>query len=276
METLLLPTDFSPTAKNAGMYALQLAEQLGARKLVLYHSYEIPVTIDPMTPGIQMLDVEELKEESEKNLELFRLELLPFAEKISLETFNEYGALTSGLDDVCEKTHAGLIVMGITGGGVLEEKLIGSHALTVAKHTSVPVIIVPSTAEFTRIANIMLTSDFDKADKQIPVELVRKIVAETKAKLYVFNIEEDMEEADASELSGENYSLHALLQDLEPAFHFSENTNYVEAVNDFASEYQVDLIITIPKKHGFFGNLFSESHTKQLAFHSKVPVMVIH
>jgi nucleotide-binding universal stress UspA family protein len=279
MDTLLLPTDFSSTALNAGKYALQLAAQLGAGKLVIYHSYEIPVTIDPMTPGLQMLDVEALKEDSEKALEAFRSRLAEFAGNIQLDTLNEYGSIADGLDDVCKKTQAGLIVMGITGGGIIEEKLIGSNTVSVANHTSVPVIIVPATATFTKVEEIMLTSDFDKSDETVPVELVRKIIHETKAKLFVFNIEEEVDEYatdyPGSELQ-ESYALHKLLHDLDPEFHFSENTNFTEAVNEFAAEYQIDLIITIPKKHGFFGSLFSESHTKKLAFHSKVPVMVIH
>ncbi len=277
METLLVPTDFSPTAKNAALYALQLAEQLAAKKIVLYHSYEIPVTIDPMVPGIQMLDMESLKEDSEKGLEIFKQELLALASGINIDTISEYGALTQGLDDVCSKVNAGLVVMGITGGGVLEEKLIGSYTLSVAKHTKLPVIIVPANARFTRIEEIMLTSDFDKADKAIPVDLVRKILAETKAKLFVFNIEEDeVIEKYPSTIMGESYAIHSLLQDMNPEYHYSTNTNYVEAVNDFAVEYQIDLIISIPKKHGFFERLFTTSHTKQLAFHSHVPLMVIH
>ncbi|MBV9987086.1 MAG: universal stress protein [Chitinophagaceae bacterium] len=270
METLLVPTDFSATALNAARYALQLAEQLQIPKIVLYHSYEIPVTIDPMVPGIQMLDLESLKEESARELENFRVSLMPHAKGISLDSFNEYGALSEGLDDVCRKVNAGMVVMGITGGGILEERFIGSNAIAVAKHTSVPVIIVPPHTSFTRIEEIMLTSDYDKADKSIPVNLVKKVVNTTGAKLFVFNIRE------AENDKGEHFSLHALLQDLNPSFHFSEEKNYVEAANAFATAHGVDLIITIPKKHGFFGNLFSESHTKQLAFHSKVPVMVIH
>jgi hypothetical protein len=38
----------------------------------------------------------------------------------------------------------------------------------------------------------------------------------------------------------------------------------------------VDLIITIPKKMGWFDSLFRRSHTKMLAFHSHVPLMVVH
>jgi nucleotide-binding universal stress UspA family protein len=71
MKSILVPTDFSPTAKNAAMYALQLAQQLGIKRVVLYHSYEIPVTVDPLMPGIQMLDIESLKVNSGKSLEIF-------------------------------------------------------------------------------------------------------------------------------------------------------------------------------------------------------------
>jgi nucleotide-binding universal stress UspA family protein len=278
MKTFLLPTDFSDTAKNAALYALQLAEQIGVTKLVLYHSYEIPVTIDPMTPGIQMLDVDVLKKNGEEGLAMFRSQLLPFAKNITVEGFNEYGDLADGLDTVCKKVEADMIVMGITGGGALEEKLIGSNAVSVAKHTSVPVIIVPAGVKFTRIQQVMLTSDFDKEDRNVPVASARKIIQETQSKLLVFHIDEEPEEyeEESPEATAEGYALNALLYDLSPQFHFSKNTRFAEAVNDFVSEYQVDLVITIAKKQGFFGSLFTESHTKQLAFHSKVPVMVIH
>lgn len=278
MKTFLLPTDFSDTAKNAALYALQLAEQIGVTKLVLYHSYEIPVTIDPMTPGIQMLDVDVLKKNGEEGLAMFRSQLLPFAKNIIIEGFNEYGDLADGLDTVCKKVEADMIVMGITGGGAFEEKLIGSNAVSVAKHTSVPVIIVPAGVKFSRIQQVMLTSDFDKEDRNVPVTPARKIIQETQSKLLVFHIDEDPEEyeEESPEATAEGYALHALLYDLSPQFHFSKNTHFAEAVNDFVSEYQVDLVITIAKKQGFFGSLFTESHTKQLAFHSKVPVMVIH
>ena len=88
MKNILVPTDFSATAKNAAFYALKLAEQLNVKKLVLYHSYEIPVTIDPMVPGIQMLDIESIKEGSEKALEKFTLELKAFANDIMIDTVN--------------------------------------------------------------------------------------------------------------------------------------------------------------------------------------------
>ncbi|MCW3086786.1 MAG: universal stress protein [Sediminibacterium sp.] len=278
MEAILLPTDFSATAKNAAVYALQLANQLGVKKLVLYHSYEIPVTIDPLVPGIQMLDIDSLKEDSIHNLTGFRNELKPTG-NTEITLLSEYGALTEGLDEVCKKVNAGLVVMGITGGGLLEEKLIGSNTISVAKHTRVPVIIVPVETSFTPVKAIMLTSDYEKTDKSIPVNAVRKVIAETNAKLYVFVIDEDAGEAVIkypSDGSEEGSALYSLLADLSPEFHFSQNKHYVEAVNEFAVEYHIDMVISIEKKHGFFERMFTSSHTKMLAFHSHVPLMVIH
>lgn len=279
MEAILLPTDFSPTAKNAALYALKLAQQLGVKKLVLYHSYEIPVSIDPLAPAIQMLDMESVKNGSEEGINNFEMQVKAFANNVTIEKINEYGAMAEGLDEVCSKVNAGLVVMGITGGGILEEKLVGSNAISVAKNTNCPVIIVPANTSFTRIESIMLTSDFDKADTTIPIEPIRKIIEETKAKLFVFHLEEQTDEYAVtypSNVMGESYALYTLLQDFSPEYHFSKNKNFVEAINEFATENAIDLIISIPKKHGFFESLFTGSHTKALAFHSHVPVMVVH
>lgn len=280
MKNMLVPTDFSATAQNAARYALQLATQLGTPKVILYNAYQAPMMIDPMVPAVQLLDEEQLRNSSQESLDKFKLLLQPLCPAgCQLETFCEYALLNNGLDPACVTNDAGLIVMGITGGGILEEKLIGSNTVSVAQHSHTPVIIVPHNTRFTPIKNVMLLSDFDKADKTIPIKPVKRIMEETKAKLLVFNMEEPPTE-DAfmypSKMMGESYAVHTLLQDLHPDYHFSPNKNYVEAVNNFALEHQVDLIITIPKKHSFFESLFSTSHTTQLAFHTHVPLMVVH
>lgn len=250
---------------------------MGVKKIILYHSYEIPVTIDPLTPGIQMLDIESIKQDSTKALDNFVLQIKAFANNIVIDTINEYGALADGLDEVCAKTNAGLVVMGITGGSKLEEKLIGSNALSVAKHTKTPVIIVPAKTSFTRISSVMLASDFDKDDATIPVTIVRDILEQTKAELCVFHVEESGEEDGVypSHVTGEDHALHPLLAGLQPEYYIAKNKNFVEAVNTFVASKEIDLIITISRKHGFFENLFKESHTKMLAFHSTVPLLVM-
>jgi nucleotide-binding universal stress UspA family protein len=49
-----------------------------------------------------------------------------------------------------------------------------------------------------------------------------------------------------------------------------------EGINEFAEKNNIDLLITIPKKHGLFDNLFKHSSTKELITQSHVPVMCVH
>jgi hypothetical protein len=50
----------------------------------------------------------------------------------------------------------------------------------------------------------------------------------------------------------------------------------MEATNTFLHQHKIDLLITIPKRRSFFYTIFKRSHTKMMAFHSNVPLMVVH
>jgi len=276
MKKILVPTDFSPAATNAAFYAFKLAEQLKAAEVILYHAYEAPVNIDPMVPTVVMPDIDTLKESSEKALAHFKSVVCPFcAPGIQVSTLARYDHLGNGLDGICKETGAEIIVMGVTGGNLLEEKIIGSNALGVARNGTVPVIIVPPKAIFTKIEEVMLVCDFNKVVETTPVQPIKQILDASGAKLFVLHV--DKENSNWSpDTPFESLMLDTLLEGYKPQYHFENNNNFVEAVNIVAQERMIDLIITIPKKHGLFEGLFHASATKKLAYHSHVPIMVIH
>ena len=165
--------------------------------------------------------------------------------------------------------------MGITGGGALEENQVGSNTISVAKHSTVPVIIVPANASFTPIKEVLLACDYKKVVETTPVQPIKSLLAATGTKLFVLNVDHNNKGYN-SEVPFESLMLDTLLQGCNPEYHFVDSPDFTEAINAFAREKEVDIIITIPKKHGWFESLFRKSHTKMLAFHSDVPLMVIH
>ena len=94
-----------------------------------------------------------------------------------------------------------------------------------------------------------------------------------KAKLFVLHVNDGEDEAGKDD---EMKILSGLLQGYNPEYFFVNNASFIDGINDFVDSKNVDLIVTIPKKHGWFDSLFTKSHTKILAFHSHVPLMVIH
>jgi len=47
-------------------------------------------------------------------------------------------------------------------------------------------------------------------------------------------------------------------------------------LEDYFNTFHTDLILVSPKKHNIFYNLFHNSITKGLAFHSHTPLLAIH
>ena len=47
-------------------------------------------------------------------------------------------------------------------------------------------------------------------------------------------------------------------------------------INELAKERNASLVISLHKKRGFFSRIFHKSTTKYLAWHSRVPVLVLH
>lgn len=276
MKTILLPTDFSDVAKNAAIYAIKLATQVKATKIVLYNAYQAPVITEPTMPVVQLIDMESLKKITEDGLANFKSALQEAVPpQIELETLSEFAILSSNIEDVCERTNADLVVMGITGGSKIEEALIGSTAISVVNHSKIPVIVIPPHAKFTDIRSVALACDFKKIDDITHLSAIRQLLEATGASLSVLHVDHNHKHA-TTEASEESRQLKQLLEAYQPQFHFVEHTDFVEGINEFADTNQVDLLITIPKKHGLFDGLFRRSHTKQLAFHSHVPLMCIH
>lgn len=276
MDTILIPTDYSDTSKNSAHYAVQLARQLSVKKIVLYNAYQQPITADPAMNAVEFYNLEDFRNISEEGMKNFVSELKANNSDIEFETICDFNILSNGIEDLCKNNPSiDLIVMGITGGGKLEEVLIGSNTIHVAKHTNVPLIIVPADAVYKPITKVVLACDFKHVVETTPVEPIKQIIDTTQAKLHVLHIDHNNKDYD-EETPFESLMLDTLLDGYNPKYHFVDNADFTEGMNEFVQQNNIDLIVTIPKKHGLFEGLFRRSHTKMLAYHTHIPLMVIH
>ncbi|MEO7561276.1 MAG: universal stress protein [Ferruginibacter sp.] len=280
MKTMLIPTDFSETSKNAALYGIRLGKQLKMNKIILYNAYEILPVLEPSlnipVMQIETFNLPDLKKSSEENLENFRVELMQYCEDcMELDTLSEYGMVARDINEVSKKNGVDIIVMGVTGAGKLAESLMGSTAVDVARDSELPVVIVPPLAEVSDVKEVMFACDFSKVKNTLPVTEIRNLLADTGANLLVVNIDHNNKHFTV-DTPLETSLLDDLLAGCNPEYQFIDDADFVEGINRVALEKKVDLIITIPKKTGWFDGLFKKNHTKALAFHSHVPLMIIH
>ena len=277
MKTIILPTDFSKTATNAAHFAIKLAAQFNIDRIILYNVYQTgtDMVADPMIPSLGALDLDVIKNASIEGLKNFKRELIAASgTQINIEILSEFTLLTEGIGALVERENADLVVMGITGGGAIQEKFFGSNTVSVAKRNAkAPVIIVPPNAKYNQLNKILLVYDFIKPPATIPLPL-KKILNETNAKLYVLHINTNHEKK--VDIEKESLALNNLFEGYEKEYHFVTGDNFTEPINRFAEENKMDMIIKFPQKHTLFEAIFKKSHTNMLAFHTHIPLMVVH
>ncbi|MCR6720213.1 MAG: universal stress protein [Chitinophagaceae bacterium] len=274
MNTIIVPTDFSPAALNALNYAADMAIEINA-DIHLLHIYQVPIAI--IDAPLVLVSVDELKEGAEQQLASLKQGLEHVTSgKIKISTEAILGDPIDELQKVCERVHPFAVVMGSLGHSSLERSLFGSTTLSAIRHITYPVIAVPIGKEYSPgIKKAGLAADLRAVAQTTPFEAIQKFIQKFNAELHVLNVAyketQSQEEKDKELLVMKN-----ALKDLNPQFHFIENSDVEQGIEDFAVNNNLDLIIAIPKKHKLLDGIFKKSSTRQLIYESSLPVMCIH
>lgn len=271
MKTIIVATDFSPAAKNAAVYAWDMARVIKA-DLYLLHSFQMPVSYSDVAI---MMSVDEMQHIAEADMQQFISSLKELrGEDIPLRHEVRMGAFFQELTDVCNSIKPYAVVMGSQGTTGAERFFFGSHAVHAMKHLPWPLITVPPGAKFGAIRNIGLACDFNKVVDTIPVEEIKQLLTDFKAELHVLNIakKEDFD----PEVVFESGLLQEMLDGVPPHYHFITNENTDAGILEFAEKNAIDLLLVLPKRHGLLERLTHKSHTREFVLHSHVPVMALH
>lgn len=274
MKTIIIPTDFSATATNATAYAVAMAKEIKA-SITLLHVYQVPVTITTDTPIVVVAE-EDLRKSAEGHLNRLKMEL----EESTGNTIKVYSELRLGdtvteLEELSKNTNPFAVVMGSNGLSDIEQVLFGSTTLKTIRHLTSPVIAVPPGATFKGIKKIGFACDFKQVVDTTPAQLIKDFVHNFNAEFHVLNVDFQHRNFKA-ETPEESLFLHTLLEELGPVYDFIEDADVEKGIDQFAVKNNLDLLIMIPKKHRLLDGLFRKSATKQLVFHSHVPVLCVH
>jgi len=258
MKTLLVPIDFSENALHALQYAVNWSTQFNGDRIVLYHSNRTGNATD-----------ERFLEEMERVKERF-----PIAKTTLIGVVNN-DKLVDGIAVLIREYQVSMIVMGITGRNKAGQKLIGSCVFKVSENVDIPVLVVPSGAEFRKLENIALALPIMTGLKNhIPSEEIRKFLKKHEANLMIVNVAKGKDKTPKSTLYAGLADIFGLFDELDPTFHFLTANYTADRVADFAQDNHAHMLICISGKHGLLREFFKPSVTKKLAYHSTVPLLI--
>ncbi len=274
METILIPVDFSEKSKGIFEYGMQLAKEMNAA-LIILHVYNIPVSAgDGLVEMPSYLTIEEDNSAFLKEFERELSEKYAFTNPIESLTIS--GFLIEEIAEIAAEKKVDLIIMGIHEAGKLAEFFLGSTSIRVIKKTSCPILIIPEGAVYRPINTIVFAcSDIGEIIDTNAINQVSKFTEFFNSKLLILNAVESFEKIDFQKTLFESKNL-TVFENIDYSIHFLSGENLINNINDFIENNNADLLIMIPKKHPLFSNLFQESNTKKMAFHSHIPLLAIH
>ena len=274
MKKILFPTDFSEVANNAFVHALEFAKMVHG-ELVLLHSFELPIYDNQFFPEnyAAIYDSVELSE-----FEMFKNEIPKLSaiaeshhlDKIKMSHRLKDGNLVSAIKESIADDAIDYLVIGTSGATGWESFFMGTNASSIITDAGIPVYCVPSDAPFQKIDTIGFTTRFRPKDKkalQTVLQLAHKAKAKVKC-LYVKTSNSDVSNATIAEWKEEFKS--------EPIdFYIIEDDDVQVIITDFIMYKEVDVLIMLPYKRGFFEGLFHTSLTKKLATDFEIPILSI-
>lgn len=260
MHRVIIPVDFSDTALNAARFVGSMLVGKQDTLAILYHNYKDPQDHEMCTNYLESLKME-LLHKGDLQVEI---------------VIEREGDLIENVSRLAQTRTATLIAMGITGRTIMGQKLIGSNTLKMVDKSLIPVLIIPSDASYNGIRNVAFASDFQDVVRTTPTAFIISVLEMFNPQLHIVNIDPDHYVSLSDHCQEEKAKLEAMFEQYKPEFYFITMNDFFDAMDNFVRDYNIDMLLTVPRHHGTSSNLFKSTHTKRLAYHSNIPLMAAH
>ncbi|RYZ20337.1 MAG: universal stress protein [Chitinophagaceae bacterium] len=274
MNTILVPTDFSPAADNALRYALQLAALSGA-EVVALHTVSLPLPAYAVQPE-GMLEYNQYRVQEVR--EHFAACHARYGDSGRFRTVLVNGRLVDSIVEKAQQYDADLVVMGTRGAEGIRT-FIGTNAAAVLAACPVPVLVVPEAYAGGLPARIVLAVQQEERESLLaPVFRLRGLCG---AGLRTVHFTE--EETSPVERSRQEYALGSLSRKWQQDFGSETvesaliaGADFNETLERYVHEEGVNLVAMITHRKKGLPGIFQKSLTRERAFHTGVPLLSLH
>lgn len=273
MKTILFPTDFSDNALHASQYAGMLARRLEA-KIVLLHTYMIPMATDFMVP-YDMTGFDEISRKSaEERLQEFTTALI---EKTGLapdriSRMVEFGTVSDKIVEIAKNINADMIVMGTQGADTVLDKWLGTNAQAVMKSAECPVWIIPQNSRIEYPQKVMYAADFEE-DEVAATQKVLDIIEPLEVFCKVIHINEYIDLHSHQKIRETVNNLKGEF-DYDDVFVRSINrSDVIEGLETYIETFKPDVLALAIYEKSLVNKIFEPSISKHFVQGNFLPIL---
>ncbi|MGB5554679.1 MAG: universal stress protein [Flavobacteriaceae bacterium] len=276
MKTILIPTDFSENAWNAIEYALQFLKNEECKFYFLHTYTPAFYRMDYMLGGPAMSAIPDVGIDiSLAGLEKTLADVkgqFPNP-KHSYETVSAFNSLTDEINELSETKGIDLIVMGTKGATGAEQLFLGTSTVFAIRKAIKPLFAIPDTCTYKPIKKILFPTDFWPRYREDELKTILDIARMHKSEIILLHVKD---EYDLTTGQVDNQKvIEKLLINIPYKEIEIKGKLMPEAILEYISENQIDLLTMMNRKHSFFERILIKQNVDQIGFHVKIPFLVV-
>lgn len=285
---ILVPIDFSEHAENAAFYALHIAAALKADIMLLniyldpnlnsfshLETFAFAVNLEQSTRGVE--------EKTEKNLKTLAEKLKKRVKEEGIKGVDIFYDLVksnvlNGILEYTEEYKPGLLVMGTRGSKREGLWSFGSVTSKIIEKLSRPVIAVPkdfNASNRPAPKRIVYATNFDQTDYWALSKLA-SLAHPFDAQIYCLHVSELIKKPEEVSMHKMRKFITETLRVTKIECGLLECLDMQLCLEDFVKEKSIDLVAMTTHHRNLFEKLYHPSVTKDILFHTAVPLLVFH
>ena len=253
MKKILIPVDFSNTAKNAIDFAVKMFAN-DSIELVVYNALPVLTTATDMLVSLD--DV--IMKERIVDLDNFVSSMLVEVKDVALQLVVEREHLVTGINQYLAEHDVDLIVMGTNGLNELSDFFFGTKTINVIESINIPLLLVPANCVYRDLTDVVYAKAFYKDEGIVSETFLHYLKEQFNARIKPYT------------------QKHLLIAEgHEEDFNVVEGQSFQEGMQDYIFNNPTDLIVLSPRKMSKLKQLFYHSNSREMSLYPVVPLLML-
>ncbi len=262
VKRVLVPVQFNKESEELLRYAGQLANALGAELLLLLASQANGLTFTQQSRYIQ-------------SLRSFGERLLmqqQITANVAFDCVVRPGNLSDCIVSVIQDYKVDMVLMETCPLHQEEEQADPNHAAAIMEIVACPVMVVPCTARYQKLDNLVFATDFTDQEEHVLLKIAA-FAKQVGAKLTLVQVYSQAERPQLCSYKTAMQKTQDLLKGHNVAFKLLEEEDVLEGISDFAEAAAADMLILATQDNYLMKRLFSSNYIKTKAYHTQYPIL---
>lgn len=274
MNRILCPLDFSDASLTALEFATRIAEKHSS-SLKLVHV----ITSSEYN--------EKLVESGDVAFQLMREEIGTKLGAISLEINDAskhdyeictheilFGDFTEKLTETIQKENISMVVMGTYGAKDVNEASMGSNTVKIINKSKIPVLSIPTNAEYHDFDRIVYGSELDTEDKMMLKQVINFLFP-FNSHLYLVHVTENPQKDKEVYKDYSDEIKSYINYDKLDVEEFATHEDVSIALEHTLNVHDAHLLVLVHKSRNLLSNLFHKSLTKRMSYLTNFPLLAL-